>query len=75
MLDKTKTDWHAASGKLAIEGRAFINGRYVDALSGATRTAFNPANGKALVDVAHCGYVERRCAVGRAHHPLERRGD
>ncbi len=66
MLDKTITDWHAASGKLAFEGRAFINGRYVDALSGATRTTFNPANGKALVDVAHCGPEDADLAVAGA---------
>jgi hypothetical protein len=34
MLDKTVTDWQARAGQLEIEGRAFINGRYVDALSG-----------------------------------------
>ena len=39
MLDRTATDWQALAGQLDIEGRAFINGRFVDALSGATVTS------------------------------------
>ena len=37
MLDRTATDWQALAGQLSIEGRDFINGRFVDALSGETR--------------------------------------
>ena len=55
MLDRTVTDWQALAGELQFEGRAFINGRYVDALSGQTRATINPANGAALTDVALCG--------------------
>jgi len=66
MLDKTLTDWRAASEKLAFEGRAFINGRYVDALSGATRETFNPANGKTLTAVANCGPEDADLAVSGA---------
>ena len=71
MLDKTITDWRAASNKLALEGRAFINGRYVDALSGATRTTFNPANGKALTEVANCGPEDADLAVEGARKAFE----
>ena len=66
MLDKTLTDWRAASEKLTFEGRAFINGRYVDALSGATRETFNPANGKTLTAVANCGPEDADLAVSGA---------
>ena len=66
MLDKTVTDWRSASSKLAFEGRAFINGRYVDALSGLTRPTFNPANGKALAEVASCGPEDADLAVSGA---------
>ena len=55
MLDRTATDWQALASQLEIEGRAFINGRYVDALSGATRPTVNPANGQQITDVALCG--------------------
>ena len=33
MLDRTTSDWHAQADSLDIEGRAFINGLYTDALS------------------------------------------
>ena len=46
MLDKTVTDWQSHADQLNIEGRAFINGCYVDALSGQTRPTINPANGR-----------------------------
>jgi 4-guanidinobutyraldehyde dehydrogenase/NAD-dependent aldehyde dehydrogenase len=63
MLDKTTMDWRAAAGELPLEGRAFINGRYVDALSGATRETHNPANGEVLTAVAHCGPEDADLAV------------
>jgi hypothetical protein len=34
MLDKTRKDWAAEAESLNIESRAFIFGRYQDALSG-----------------------------------------
>jgi hypothetical protein len=55
MLDKTIQDWSALATDLQIEGRAFINGRYEDALSGETRETASPANGRKLADVANCG--------------------
>jgi acyl-CoA reductase-like NAD-dependent aldehyde dehydrogenase len=63
MLDRTATDWQAMAGELAIEGRAFINGRFVDALSGETRPNFNPANGRELGAVAVCGPEDADLAV------------
>jgi len=71
MLDKTVTDWQAASRKLAFEGRAFINGRYVDALSGSTRPTLNPANGKVLTEVASCGPEDADLAVAGARKVFE----
>ena len=63
MLDRTAKDWQALAGQLEIEGRAFINGRYTDALSGATRPTVNPANGKAIAEVALCGIEDADLAV------------
>jgi len=71
MLDTTKTDWRAASEKLAFEGRAFINGRYVDALSGETRATFNPANGRELTAVANCGPEDADLAVAGARKAFD----
>ena len=46
MLDKTIQDWKSDAAALEIEGRAFINGQYQDALAGQTRSTMSPANGQ-----------------------------
>jgi acyl-CoA reductase-like NAD-dependent aldehyde dehydrogenase len=71
MLDKTATDWQALAGRLQIEGRAFINGRYVDALSGETRPTVNPANGREIARVALCGTDDADLAVRGAREAFE----
>ena len=71
MLDKTVTDWQAIASELDIEGRAFLNGSYVDALSGETRPTLNPANGNTLADVAVCGAEDAEVAVGHARASFE----
>ena len=71
MLDRTATDWQALASQLEIEGRAFINGRYVDALSGATRPTVNPANGQQITDVALCGIEDADVAVKGARAAFE----
>ena len=63
MLDKTRTDWAAMAADLDIEGRAFLNGRYQDALSGATRATFSPGDGSKITDVANCGEEDADEAV------------
>ena len=71
MLDKTVTDWQSHANQLNIEGRAFINGRYVDALSGQTRPTINPANGRELAEVALCGPEDADLAVTGARAAFE----
>jgi len=66
MLDKTVIDWQSAADKLKIDGRAFINGRPSDALSGDTRPCVNPSTGRKLVDVANCGAEDADLAVRHA---------
>ncbi|MDH3510977.1 MAG: aldehyde dehydrogenase, partial [Gammaproteobacteria bacterium] len=51
--------------------RAFINGRCVDALSGATRPTNNPANSQPLTDVAVCGIEDAEQAVKKARAAFE----
>jgi 4-guanidinobutyraldehyde dehydrogenase/NAD-dependent aldehyde dehydrogenase len=71
MLDKTTMDWQAMAGQQDFEGRAFINGRYADALSGRTRTTFNPADGSAITEVAACGTEDADLAVAGARAAFE----
>jgi len=71
MLDKTIQDWSSLAADLDIEGRAFINGRYENALSGETRETVRPANGQKLADVANCGIEDADYAVGIARAAFE----
>jgi len=68
MLDKTIKDWKSEAAALEIEGRAFINGQYQDALAGETRSTTSPADGQKLADVANCGPedADRAVTVARA---------
>jgi len=72
MLDKATQDWKSLAGSLDIEGRAFINGRYQDALGGETRATLSPGDGRRLADVANCGIEDADNAVGIARAAFER---
>lgn len=71
MAQKTKADWQAAAKTLKIDGRAFINGRSVDALSGETRPTFSPADGRELAQVAFCGIEDADLAIASARAAFE----
>ena len=71
MLDKTMQDWRSMAADLNIEGRAFVNGRYENALSGETRETVSPANGQKLADVANCGVEDADKAVEIARAAFE----
>jgi acyl-CoA reductase-like NAD-dependent aldehyde dehydrogenase len=63
MQQKTKNDWQSLAAKLDIEGRAFVNGQYRNALSGETRATMSPGDGRKLADVANCGIEDADQAV------------
>jgi len=71
MSEKSLADWQTTATELSIEGRAFINGRCMDALSGATRPTNNPANNQPLTDVAVCGIEDAEQAVKKARAAFE----
>ena len=48
----TYQDWLRKAETLAIEGRLFIEGRYVPALDGGSFDCTNPANGQRLASIA-----------------------
>lgn len=51
-MNQHQTDWYAAATRQQFRGKSFIDGRHVDALSGATFPSINPATGKVLTEVA-----------------------
>ena len=55
--------YKSIAGKLKFEGRAYINGRYVDAVDGEKFETINPANGDILCSVAKCNQKDVDLAV------------
>ena len=71
MTERTRDDWQAAARALAIPTRAFIDGRFVDAVSGATFDCLNPATGGVLAKVAACDEADVDLAVASARRAFE----
>jgi 4-guanidinobutyraldehyde dehydrogenase/NAD-dependent aldehyde dehydrogenase len=62
----TRADWEQRAQQLKIEGRAFIEGEYTQAASGATFECISPVDGRHLADVASCDAEDARLAVASA---------
>jgi len=62
----TKTEYSAIAKSIALPNKAFINGTFVDALSGQTMPTENPATGKILTEVASCNADDVNVAVANA---------
>jgi gamma-glutamyl-gamma-aminobutyraldehyde dehydrogenase/4-guanidinobutyraldehyde dehydrogenase/NAD-dependent aldehyde dehydrogenase len=62
----TKNDWHERAAALIIDGRAFINGKRVNAVDGNTFECFSPVDGRQLADVARCQAADVDLAVSAA---------
>jgi len=56
-------EYKAIAKKLNFEGRAFINGKYVDAIDGAKFENINPATGETLCSIAKCNHKDVDLAV------------
>ncbi|WP_374334645.1 aldehyde dehydrogenase [Leeia sp.] len=66
MASKTLNDWQQRAQSLKIEGRAFIDGAYVNAASGQTFDCISPIDGRLLTPVAECGEADINAAVAAA---------
>ena len=56
-------NYKSIAKKLKFEGRAFINGNYVNAIDGEKFTTINPATGEKLCTVAKCNHKDVNLAV------------
>jgi acyl-CoA reductase-like NAD-dependent aldehyde dehydrogenase len=65
------TNWHAAADSLQPRSQAFIDGRFVDAESGATLDSINPATGKLIARVAASDSTDVDRAVRSARKSFE----
>ena len=59
----TTVDYKSIAKKLNFEGRAFINGKYVDAIDGGKFESINPATGETLCSIARCNHKDVDLAV------------
>ena len=51
------SDYKSIASKIKFEGRAFIDGKYVDAIDGEKFENINPATGETLCSVAKCNHT------------------
>ena len=63
--------YHAMADSLQFPTQAFIDGRFVPALSGKTFTTINPATGATIAQVASCGAEDVELAVKAARRSFE----
>jgi 4-guanidinobutyraldehyde dehydrogenase/NAD-dependent aldehyde dehydrogenase len=70
-MTRPNTDWHARARALAINGNAFIDGRYVAAVSGATFDCVSPIDGRVLAAVASTDAADVDRAVAAARRAFE----
>ncbi len=59
----TSANYKDIANKIKFEGRAFINGKYVDAIDGDKFESINPATGEKLCSVAKCNSKDVDLAV------------
>jgi len=57
------TNYKSIASKLKFEGRAFINGQYVNAIDGKKFENINPATGETLCSIAKCNHKDVDLAV------------
>ncbi|HCO93908.1 MAG TPA: aldehyde dehydrogenase [Phycisphaerales bacterium] len=60
------------ASKLKFRTQAFINGKFVDAVSGRTFPTEKPANGQALAQIAECDEKDVNLAVQSARETFEK---
>jgi acyl-CoA reductase-like NAD-dependent aldehyde dehydrogenase len=66
LAPRTRADWEALAAEIVPEGRAFIGGRLVDAVSGLTFDDISPIDGKVIAKVARCDAADADRAVAAA---------
>ena len=68
----THAQWLELSKNLKIQNRAFLNGKFVQSLSGYTFECINPSTGLKITDIASCNTEDVDAAVIYAREAYER---
>ncbi|WP_313241711.1 aldehyde dehydrogenase [Stenotrophomonas sp.] len=68
---RTRADWQRQAEGLHIPDQAFIDGRYVDAASGARYACISPIDGRVLAQVVDADHLDVDRAVAAARRSFE----
>jgi gamma-glutamyl-gamma-aminobutyraldehyde dehydrogenase len=71
LTTRDRATWQRSAAALKIEGRAFINGRYVAAQSGRSFDDISPIDGKVIGQIARCEAADIDAAVAAARATFE----
>ncbi len=73
MLDRptSRSGWEARAAALRIEGRSFVDGRYLDAASGRAFARISPIDGRIIAEVADNASSDVDAAVASARRAFE----
>jgi gamma-glutamyl-gamma-aminobutyraldehyde dehydrogenase len=71
LIARDRASWERSAAALKIEGRAFIDGRYVAARSGRSFDDISPIDGKVIGQVARCEAADVDAAVAAARAAFE----
>ncbi|KAF0864381.1 aldehyde dehydrogenase [Pseudomonas sp. LD120] len=71
-MTKSRSDWEQHFHSLSLEGRAFIDGQYCAAASGATFECLSPVDGRFLANVASTDQADADRAVAVARQAFNR---
>ncbi|WP_415183824.1 aldehyde dehydrogenase [Phaeovulum sp.] len=74
MRDYSHQDWVSRAAQIRFRGQAFIDGKFVDAVSGKTFDSINPATGQVLTAVAECDAADVDLAVAAGRRAFEHGG-
>ncbi|MDG2475321.1 MAG: aldehyde dehydrogenase [Paracoccaceae bacterium] len=64
-------EWQDHASKLNFRSKAFIDGKFVNSVSGKTMNSINPATGEILTEVAACDQIDINNAVVSARRSFE----
>lgn len=67
----SKNEWQQLAQKIVIEGRAFINGQYQNAIAGETFDCVSPIDGRILGQIARCKAKDVDLAVTVARQAFQ----
>jgi 4-guanidinobutyraldehyde dehydrogenase/NAD-dependent aldehyde dehydrogenase len=68
----TQVSWHERAARIRPRAQAFINGRYLDAASGATFDCLSPIDGRLLAKVAATDAADVDAAVASARSAFDK---